>query len=265
LTVAAADCYPVRDYIEYLNGGWWLEGSAGTVSFICPVHFPDGGTYVVQGITMYAYDDKSGSGDDDKICAEVNRTYPPAKTENHMGEVCSTGDNEDDPRSFSISGAQISPNQVDPTRGMHLWVTMGSTRLRLYGFHISYDLAASIDIEKYTNGHDADTAPGALVLIGDTVEWKYKVTNSGSFNLTGITVTDDQGVTVHCGGKDALIPGESMTCTASGTAQGGQYANVGTATGTGDGHEVSDEDPSHYWGTAGPILSTYLPLVMRNY
>jgi len=179
--VTAADCYPVRDYIQYFNGGSWLEGSAGTVSFICPVQFPERGAYemLVQGITMYAYDDKSGSDDDDKICAEVNRTYPPTKTENRMGEVCSTGDNEDDPRSFSISGAQISPNQVDPTRGMHLWVTMGSTRLRLYGFHISYSTGPSIDIEKHTDGYDADEAPGPEILVGESVSWTYQVTKNG--------------------------------------------------------------------------------------
>ena len=40
-----------------------------------------------------------------------------------------------------------------------------------------------------------------------------------------------------------------MTCTANGTAEEGQYANIGSVTGsTPDQREVSDSDPSHYFG-----------------
>lgn len=266
LTVSASDCYPSNDDVDYFNAGKDIMGNAGTVTFICPAHFPEHGEHEVLGITMYAYDYRSGSGLQYKICASPTLTDPSSGGEDEMGEICSTGSSSTKVRSFTISGTALSPNSVDPEHGMYFWVEMGShDRLKLYGFHLSYSTGPSIDIEKHTNGHDADEAPGALVLIGGAVEWEYKVTNSGYVNLTGITVTDDQGVAVDCGGKDALIPGESMTCTASGTAIAGQYSNVGTASGTGDGQEVSDEDPSHYWGTAGPILSTYLPLVMRNY
>jgi hypothetical protein len=46
-----------------------------------------------------------------------------------------------------------------------------------------------------------------------------------------------------------LEPGASTTCTASGTAAAGQYANIGTATGTPpEGPNVTDTDPSHYFG-----------------
>jgi hypothetical protein len=43
-----------------------------------------------------------------------------------------------------------------------------------------------------------------------------------------------------------------MTCTATGNVEEGQYANIGTATGTpeGGGSPVSDIDPSHYLGVA---------------
>jgi len=90
---------------------------------------------------MYAYDYNSGDDDDERICAEVNRTYPPTKTENRMGTVCSTGYSSADPRSFTISGTQINPNTVQPTYGMHFWVTMGWEKLRLYGFRISYSVS----------------------------------------------------------------------------------------------------------------------------
>ena len=43
----------------------------------------------------------------------------------------------------------------------------------------------SIDIEKSTNGEDADQAPGPSILVGNPVAWEYRVTNTGTINLTG--------------------------------------------------------------------------------
>ena len=107
---------------------------------------------------------------------------------------------------------------------------------------------ASIAIEKRTNGQDADTPPGPNIDAGSSVQWTYIVTNNGTVALTGVTVTDDQGVTVTCP-KTALEPGESMTCTASGIAVAGQYANIGTATGLPpEGPSVTASDASHYFG-----------------
>jgi len=58
----------------------------------------------------------------------------------------------------------------------------------------------------------------------------------------------DATVTVSCP-QDALQPGESMTCTATGTAVAGQYENLATVNGTPpNGPDVTAEDPSHYFG-----------------
>jgi len=115
----------------------------------------------------------------------------------------------------------------------------------------------AIDLEKATNGLDADVAPGPFLVTGTTVSWTYVVTNTGNFTLGDIGVTDDQDVVVSCPAF-LLAPGESMTCTAFGSAQAGQYANIGTATGFADvqmGGEVSDSDPSHYLGVEpGPAI-----------
>ncbi|MDF1595163.1 MAG: SdrD B-like domain-containing protein [Acidimicrobiia bacterium] len=105
-------------------------------------------------------------------------------------------------------------------------------------------LIPNVDIEKATNGEDADTATGPEIPIGDPVTWTYVVTNTGELPLTGVTVIDNQGVAVWCP-RGTLGVGESMTCTASGTAVEGQYANLGTVTTT---EGPSDEDPSHYFG-----------------
>ncbi|HPQ61053.1 MAG TPA: hypothetical protein PLR43_05970, partial [Syntrophales bacterium] len=108
----------------------------------------------------------------------------------------------------------------------------------------------SISLEKSTNGEYADLPPGPTVNVGYPVLWTYVTTNTGNIPLTGVTVTDDQGVTVTCP-KMTLEPGESMTCTGSGTATAGQYANVGTASGNPpSGPAVTVSDPSHYYGTS---------------
>jgi hypothetical protein len=109
---------------------------------------------------------------------------------------------------------------------------------------------ASIDIEKATNGQDADTPPGPTIPVGDTVTWTYVVTNTGSVALTGVMVVDDQGVTVTCP-RTSLAVGETMTCVATGVAVAGQYANNGTVAGFDPSQTiVTDIDPSHYYAKA---------------
>ncbi len=110
----------------------------------------------------------------------------------------------------------------------------------------------SIDIEKATNGDDADTGTGPIVAVGSTVTWTYVVTNSGNVPLTDVYVTDD--VTGPVAGPITLNVGESETFTVTGTAQVGQYSNVATANGTYQGQEVEDTDPSHYFGSEPVIL-----------
>jgi hypothetical protein len=108
-----------------------------------------------------------------------------------------------------------------------------------------------VEIEKDTNGEDADAAPGPTVLAGDDVEWTYVVTNTGDYPLVNVVVEDDQIGTVPCP-KDSLSPRESMTCRVSGIAVVGAYGNLGTVEADVDSAlglgPVSDSDPSHYVG-----------------
>jgi hypothetical protein len=108
----------------------------------------------------------------------------------------------------------------------------------------------AIRIEKSTNGDDADQAPGPSIVVGSAVTWRYVVSNTGTIPLTGVTVSDDRGVAVNCGGQTTLAVGQSMTCTGSGVAALGQYRNVGTVVAASASGEVSDTDPSHYRGVA---------------
>ena len=117
----------------------------------------------------------------------------------------------------------------------------------------------SIDIEKHTNGFDADFPEEAPVLqVGDPVVWEYIVTNTGDGpgRQLNITVTDDQGVDVICS-IDILYPGESTICYGYGTAEAGLYSNIGCVEGIrirddGTVVTVNDCDPSHYYGEEPP-------------
>ncbi|HEX3530446.1 MAG TPA: hypothetical protein VH988_25575 [Thermoanaerobaculia bacterium] len=110
----------------------------------------------------------------------------------------------------------------------------------------------AIQIKKNTNGQHVTAAPGPTINAGDPVAWTYVVTNSGDVALSNVAVSDDQHVAVACP-KSTLQPGESMTCTGSGTAVSGQYHNVGTATGQPPcGSAVSASDGSWYYGHAAP-------------
>lgn len=111
----------------------------------------------------------------------------------------------------------------------------------------SHYLGGLIRIEKSTNGVDADSPPGPELPVGAAVTWEYVVSNFSGETVADIDVEDDQGVAVACP-QTTLDDGESMTCDAAGTAQAGQYANVGTVTATHPRGQIADTDPSHYFG-----------------
>ena len=144
--------------------------------------------------------------------------------------------------------------QTFPSGGYHGPLVVTGPDCHLTGKHFGNYLAApQIDIEKYTNGADVNTEPGPFIAVGSPVTWTYQVTNTGNVALTNVRVVDDRGVTVTCP-KAVLDKGESMTCAGSGTAQTGQYANIGAATGTPPvGPDVTDTDPSYYFGSSPSI------------
>lgn len=110
--------------------------------------------------------------------------------------------------------------------------------------------APAIDLEKATDGFDADTAPGPILTVGNSVTWTYVVSNVGPETLTGVQVSDDREGPATCP-IDTLAPGESMTCTLAGIVQPGQYANLGSVTATlPDTTPVTANDSSHYFGQA---------------
>ncbi len=121
----------------------------------------------------------------------------------------------------------------------------------------------SIDVEKYTNGEDADRPTGPRIAVGSTVTWTYVVTNTGELPLTGIYLKDNREGQITCPTR-SLQPGQSMTCRETGIAQPGQYANKAKVKAwAADGTRVMDTDWSHYYGyspasNAGVDLEAYV-------
>jgi uncharacterized repeat protein (TIGR01451 family) len=116
--------------------------------------------------------------------------------------------------------------------------------------HYFGQAGSSVTLEKRTNGFDADAPPGPSLPVGSPVTWTYEVTNVGTQTLSGIEVTDSEGVVVTCPGTE-LEPNASMTCTGSGIVEPGQYSNTGTVTASlPDESPVAASDLSHYFGQA---------------
>ncbi|MDQ7085835.1 MAG: SdrD B-like domain-containing protein [Sulfurovum sp.] len=107
-------------------------------------------------------------------------------------------------------------------------------------------LSAAIDVEKSTNGIDADDAVDAVVLNkDDNITWTYVVRNTGNVALD-VSLSDDREGNVSCP-QSSLDVGESMTCELTGIAVVGEYKNIATVIGTPPtGADVNDSDPSHY-------------------
>lgn len=118
----------------------------------------------------------------------------------------------------------------------------------------------AIDIEKATNGQDADTGTGPMVAAGSSITWTYVVTNTGNVDLTAVRIVDDNGTPgdtsddVVVAENIDLAIGETRSFTLNGTAIAGQYENIASASGSDSlGTQVTDEDPSRYFGAAPNI------------
>jgi hypothetical protein len=109
----------------------------------------------------------------------------------------------------------------------------------------------SIFIDKLTNGAD-----GVNILAGQPITWTYRVSNTGNVPLSGVSLTDDKEGTITnriSGDTDSdglLDTNEVWTYTKTGTAQAGNYSNIGNVTGSYNGTPVTSSDPSSYFGAA---------------
>ncbi|KIM08545.1 MAG: hypothetical protein KU29_03830, partial [Sulfurovum sp. FS06-10] len=116
-------------------------------------------------------------------------------------------------------------------------------------------LTPAIDIEKATNGQDADDVNTSVQLtVGDSVTWSYVVKNIGQVGLENIVVVDDKEGAIDCP-QTTLDVNETMICTEKrGVAVEGNYTNIASVTSIEEGcavncTDINDTDPSNYIAT----------------
>ena len=104
-----------------------------------------------------------------------------------------------------------------------------------------FGVGSGIDLEKATNGQDADSGPGPTVYIGELATFTYVVTNTGNVPLTNVVVRDDNGTSGNAGddfsptfvsgdtdSDNVLDVGETWQYSATRVATAGQYVNSPT-------------------------------------
>ena len=152
-------------------------------------------------------------------------------------------------------------SNADPMTGLANPVTVapGESLLTIDAGLVEFVPAPSIDIEKATNGQDADDAPGIELVVGETATFTVVVTNTGNVDLADVAVTDNVLGDICTIGN--LAVGASDTCETTAVVTEGQTTNVATTTGqpldptTGlpVGDPVTDDDPSNHTGVVeGP-------------
>lgn len=134
-----------------------------------------------------------------------------------------------------------------------------------------FGVQGGIDLQKATNGVDADTpGSGPQLYAGTAAAFTYTVQNTGNVPLSGVTVRDDNGTDTDgtddffatytggdVNGDGRLDLTEAWTFTASRVVTEGPYQNVGTALANDPlSQQVTDSDPSNHVGIpAPPIVS----------
>ena len=122
-----------------------------------------------------------------------------------------------------------------------------------------FGVITGLVLEKKTNGFDADAVTGPVIKVGEPVTWNYEITNTGNVDLSSVSLLDDVEGPVSCP-STTVAAGDTMICTKTGTAVEGQYSNLATVTAdppTGFS-QVSDSDPSHYYGSDAGVSLTKL-------
>jgi hypothetical protein len=118
----------------------------------------------------------------------------------------------------------------------------------------------AVEIQKLTNGEDADDPIGPVLSVGDPVTWTYHIRNTGNITLTNLVIQDNVlGPVCEIDELPPYAPAE--ICEKMGVVNTGQYANLGTVTAIWPaGSEIDDSDWSHYFG----LEWVYLPIIINE-
>ena len=124
-----------------------------------------------------------------------------------------------------------------------------------------------VDLTGTVTDVDANSATG----VGDTITYSYRVTNTGSVDLSDPTVTDTSGRVVRCA-PGTLAPGASLTCTASAPytitqadVDAGAVTNTATVSANPPtGAAVTDDDTAVTRTTSTPSLSVAVSTTVQD-
>ena len=163
---------------------------------------------------------------------------------------------------FTIpSGYTVSPRDTSGSCSNSDADESGKCKSRLYD--TSYDCTdigiyiepkPKIDIEKLTNGVDADDEANAVAVdFGSEIRWRYTIHNEGNVLLKIISVSDAKTGKISCP-KSSLDVNESMECSVKiAQAIEGIYGDTAKVVAkTEKGIEVEDSDSSYYRGSPEP-------------
>jgi hypothetical protein len=163
---------------------------------------------------------------------------------------------------FSVpNGYRVSPRDTSGSCSNSDADKNGKSKSRLYD--VNYDCTdmgiyiepkPKIDIEKSTNGVDADSeAEAVLVDFGSEIRWSYTISNRGNVVLKSISASDVKTGKISCP-KSMLGVGESMECRVKKSkAVEGLYSDTAKVVAkTEQGAEVKDSDLSYYRGSQEP-------------
>ena len=119
-----------------------------------------------------------------------------------------------------------------------------------------------IDVEKLVSSDgvtwtDADSAPGLDIELDGQVWFQFMVSNVGTADLLGVTLTDDKLDLSSCIIPDTLLIGESFECVLGPfPVEAGQHTNTATVEAVlGDGTGLTvDTDNANYFGGDRPEI-----------
>ncbi|HWI52505.1 MAG TPA: hypothetical protein VNT01_10240, partial [Symbiobacteriaceae bacterium] len=99
---------------------------------------------------------------------------------------------------------------------------------------------------------NADTPPGPALFAPTNPQFRFIVTNNGSFTLNNVALSDTTFGPIALP-TSTLTAGQSVVVTLPGTFVAGQHCNLATATGEADGLTVTDTDQACFRGVTGPL------------
>jgi hypothetical protein len=135
LSIPALVCIPHDEGDDYRFLGTHLYCQAPDCDFACEIDFPAAGEQAVGAIsvkrvTMYAYDNAVGL-----VQFSLLKTYAPMGVSQQMAWAM-TSDLANDPQ--AAMDTSVVNNPVYRTQAPVLWLSVGNTTGKVYGFHVHY-------------------------------------------------------------------------------------------------------------------------------